>query len=239
MNPSLPRDNDLLLWERWKKTKSQYDLEALMRQMMPVIRSQTQQYARRVSSFVLDAEAKKLALGAFETYDPTRGVLLSTHLTARLQKLSRLAYERQSTLSIPEHQRIDFNRINRAVVDYEDEHGRKPTMDELSDHLALPPTHIQKILTNVGRKEFMESGDGPTFQQDTDDDVIHLAYHDMTPLQRQIFERRTGYNGTSMPDTRKIRKGDEIMKELGLTQGQLSYQVKKIEELLRLAARPR
>ncbi len=239
MNISAPRDQDLILWEKWYKSRSQYDLELLMKQMMPVIRNYTQQYARRVSPVALDSEAKKLALGAFETFDPARGILLSTHLVARLQKLSRHAYERQSTVSIPEHQRIDFNRINRAKADLEDEFGRRPTMPELADHLALPIPHIEKILGNVGRKEFMESGEGPTFQQANDDDLIHLAYNDMTPLQKQIFEMRTGYNGTTIPDTRKIRKGAEIVRELGVTQGQLSYQVQMITQILQRASRLR
>lgn len=239
MNTTPQRDQDLILWERWHRSRSQYDLEALMRQMMPVIRNQTQQYARRVAPVVLDAKAKKLALKAFETYDPSRGVLLSTHLVSQLQKLSRDAYEQQSTVSVPEHQRIDFNRINRAKLDLEDDLGRRPTMPELADHLALPIPHIEKIIGNVGRKEFMESGEGPTFQQENDDDLIHLAYNDMTPLQKRIFEMRTGYNGTSMPDPRRIRKGAEIMHELNITQGQLSYQIQQLDQLLQRAARLR
>lgn len=239
MNTTPQRDQDLILWERWHRSRSQYDLEALMRQMMPVIRNQTQQYARRVAPVVLDAKAKKLALKAFETYDPTRGVLLSTHLVSQLQKLSRDAYEQQSTVSVPEHQRIDFNRINRAKLDLEDDLGRRPTMPELADHLALPIPHIEKIIGNVGRKEFMESGEGPAFQQENDDDLIHLAYNDMTPLQKRIFEMRTGYNGTSMPDPRRIRKGAEIMHELNITQGQLSYQIQQLDQLLQRAARLR
>lgn len=239
MNPTLPRDQDLILWEKWHKSRSQYDLEQLMRQMMPVIHNQTRQYSRRLAPVVIESKAKKLALKAFETYDPSRGVLLSTHLVSQLQKLSRDAYEQQSTVSVPEHQRIDFNRINRAKLDLEDELGRRPTMPELADHLALPIPHIEKIIGNVGRKEFMESGEGPAFQQENDDDLIHLAYNDMTPLQKKIFEMRSGYIGTTVPDLRRIRNGAEIMQELSITQGQLSYQIKQIEQLLRRAARLR
>jgi DNA-directed RNA polymerase specialized sigma subunit len=169
------------------------------------------------------AEAKKLALEAFNSFDPNRGVKLSTHVTNRLQKLSRIAYARQSTVSIPEHQRITFNRYQRTVARLEDELGHPPTIQHIADHMAMPVPKLQSILHNVARKEFLESGEGPAFQHYNDDDLIHLAYQDMTPSQKRIFELRTGYNGHPVQD------GKQIQHTLGITQGQLSYELGKIK----------
>lgn len=234
-----PREQDVLLWTKWHASRSQVDLEALMRHMMPVIRNEADQYAGTIrSTTVREGEAKMLALKAFETYDPNRvpPVLLSTHVVNGLLKLKRMGYQHQASVSVPEAQRITFNSITHARAQLEDVHGRQPTHDELADHLGLPPSYVTKVLHNVGRKEFLESGEGPAFQADVDDDVIHLAYHDMTPLQQQIFVLRTGYNHTTTPNPALILKGDAICKKLNINQGQLSYQIKKIEALLERAA---
>lgn len=201
---------------------------------MPVISNEVRKSERVVSRLVLEAQAKQLAVGAFKTYDPNRvpPVLLSTHLVNALQKLTRTRYEHQSTLSVPEQHRITFNKIQMVHAQMEDELGRKPNLDEMADRLSLPQSHIKKVIGNVARKEFLESGEGPAFMRASDDDVIHLAYADMTPLQKKIFEMRTGYNGTSNANQATVRDGAAIMKELGITQGQLSYQINKLEELL-------
>lgn len=235
------RADDVTLWRRWRETNSPADLERLMSQMMPVISNEVRKSDRVVSRLVLEAQAKQLAVGAFRSYDPNRvpPVLLSTHLVNALQKLSRTRYEHQSTLSVPEQHRITFNKIQMVHAQMEDELGRRPNVDELADRLSLPPAHIKKVIGNVARKEFLESGEGPAFQRQSDDDVIHLAYADMTPLQKKIFEMRTGYNGTAFPNPALVRDGAGIMHALGITQGQLSYQINKLEELLRKADRLR
>lgn len=215
-------DQDLALWEAWHRSQSVPDLEKLFAQMNPVLLREVRRWTSIAPEFVLMAEAKRLALEAFRNFDPNRGVKLSTHVTNRLQKLSRIAYARQSTVSIPEHQRLTYNRIQRTTATLEDELGHPPTIHHISDRMGLPPQKIQSILQNVARREFLESGEGPAFQHYTDDDLIHLAYQDLTPLQKQIFEFRTGYNG------KPVLSGAEIQKRLNITQGVLSYELKKI-----------
>lgn len=238
---STTRTDDVTLWRRWKESGSSNDLERLMAQMMPVISNEVRKSDRVVSKLVLEAQAKQIALAAFKTYDPNRvpPVLLSTHVVANLQKLSRTRYEHQSTLSVPEQHRITFNKIQMVHAQMEDELGRKPNLDEIADRLSLPQAHIKTVIGNVARKEFLESGEGPAFQNHTDDDVIHLAYSDMTPLQKRIFELRTGYNGTNHADESKRKDGAEIMKELNISQGQLSYQITQLSDLLARAGKLR
>lgn len=230
------KSKDLELWLKWKKSRSSMDLEALMTQVMPLLRRETSRWSRIAPTFVLDAEAKKLALKAFETYDPNRVPItaLASHITNHLQKLSRFAYARQSSVGIPEHQRLTFNKYNNVKRKLEDQLGYAPTIDDIADHMGIPPHKLAPILQNVGRKEFLESGEGPAFQQQgNDDDIIHLAVADMTAQQRSIFEMRTGYN------KKPIVPASKIMKELKITQGQLSYELIKIKEVLKRAQKLR
>lgn len=223
------KTKDLLLWEQWRRTRSQADLETLLRQMDPLIRQQVGRWSSIAPTFLLENEAKRLALKAFNDYDPNHvpPTALASHVTNHLMKLSRTAYARQSILTVPEAKRLNFNSINRERIRLEDQLGRPATLEELSDHVRLPVSRIQSLSSEVAKREFMESGEGPSFVQHLDDpEVMHLAWHDMTATQKQIFEHRTGYGGG------KVLKGQAIMKATGLTQGQLSHQLGKIKELL-------
>lgn len=224
------KDRDHQLWQTWKAAPSQETLNPLMRQMMPLIRREMTPWSNVVPAAFLENAAKGLALKAFHTYDPKHGTTLGTHTVNHLKKLSRTAYERQSSISVPEQKRLTFNTYHRVKLQLEDEHGRPPSHNEIADAMRLPPKHLQSIVDLVGKRELMESGDGPSFAQHMDDEeAIHLAWHDMTPLQRSIFERRTGYNNT------KILDGAGIMKSLSISQGVLSYQLQAIRTLLERA----
>jgi hypothetical protein len=228
------KNKDLELWKQWKLTRSPMDLEALMKQMAPVIRRETGRWGSIVPQTMLENEAKLLAIKAFETYNPNAGTALATHLINQLQKLSRIAYARQSSVSVPEQKRLLFNNYVKAKSQLEDMTGRPPTLDEVADHMRLPPKRLQGVIDVVGKREYMESGDGPSFLMFMDDpEVVHLAYHDMTPVQKKVFEMRTGYGGNA------VKSGAGIMHATGLTQGQLSYQLNQIKQLLERAQRLR
>jgi hypothetical protein len=137
-------------------------------------------------------------------------------------------------MSVPEQQRLTFNRFNAAQRLLEDLNGKKPSLEETADYLAIKPKQLMRIVENVGRRELMESGEGPQFIKDVDDDIIHLAFADMTPLQKKIFELRTGYNGVPVASG-----AQEIMRKLNITQGQLSYQLNAMKALLERAQRLR
>ena len=233
MNTDAKAD-DLALWRKWKQYPTPQNLEALIKQLMPVIRRETRRWSAVVPEYILENEAKLLAIKSCETYNPNAGTALGTHVINGLQKLSRTAYKNQSTLSVPEQQRLTFNQYANAKRHLEDLNGVTPTLHDVADYMAIKPKHLQSIVENVGKRELIESGDNLAFVKDQNDDVLHLAYGDMTPIQQKIFEMRTGYNNTPVAKDAKV-----IMKALNITQGQLSYQINAMRPLLERAQRLR
>ncbi len=228
------KSQDLTLWRRWKASQSDADLSALIKQLNPVISREVNRWRNVAAIFVLENEAKALTIKALQSYDPNRGAGLATHVTAQLQKLSRTAYENQSTLSVPEAKRLSYNQLMRRRNELTDQIGHVPSLDELADHMRLPPARIQSLMNEVSKRELLESGEGPAFGQYMDDpSTMHLAWYDMTPMQRTIFEHRAGYNGAPR------LSGAEIMKKTQLTQGQLSHQLHKITDVLTRAQKLR
>jgi len=224
------KEQDQQLWEQWNRTRSPQDLEKILKQLEPIINQEVRRWSGMTPENMLRNEAKILTIKAIQSYKPNMGTVLSTHVVYALKKLSRTAYARQNILTIPEHKRLTFNTITKVRAQFEDMNGRQPTLEELSDSMRLPPKKIQQLEELVSKKELMESGEGPSFALPTDDpSVIHLAWHDMTEQQKRIFEHRTGYNNTP------ILTGSQIIKKLNISQGQLSYQLTQIKNILERA----
>ena len=226
MNPL--KTTDLELWRRWKKTHAPDDLQKLLTQMNPLLLREVNKWAPSMSRSYLEGEAKRLAVEAFETYDPNMGAALSTYVASRLPKLSRVVYATQNTARLSETKNLLFHSYHTATNDLKDRHGREPTNDELADHLGWGVKKLETFQRQSQRKEFVESEDHPE-SEDVDDHLTDFIYHDLTPLQKSIFEYTAGYQG-------KPRLGGAaIMKKLGITQGQLSYQKTLIESAIKRA----
>ena len=228
------KNEDLVLWRKWKGSPTPQNLEALIKQLLPIIKRETSRWGSLVPSYIMENEAKLLAIKACETYNPNAGAALATYVISQLQKLSRTAYKNQSALSVPEQQRLMFNQYNAAQRHLEDLNGKRPTLEETADYLAVKPKKLQFLVENVGRKELIESGEGPAFAKDHSEDILDLAFADMTPIQQKIFQMRTGYQNTPI-----AKDSNSIMRQLNLTQGQLSYQLNSMKPLLERAQRLR
>jgi DNA-directed RNA polymerase sigma subunit (sigma70/sigma32) len=185
--------------------------------MSGIIGREVQRWASGMSRSLLEAEGKRLAVLAFEDYDPGRGVALSTFVASRLPKLSRMTYANQNAARMSETNALLFHAYNSAVSELRDVHGREPTLAELSDHLAWTPKKLTEFQRQSARKEFVESEEHPDTSEG-EDHLVDFIYHDLTPLQQKVFEHSTGYLGSPR------LSGKEMTQKLGITQGQLSYQ---------------
>lgn len=222
-------DRDIELWHKWNKSKTPHDLEALIKQLNPLIQSEVNKRAGTLARPMLETQAKVLAVKAIKNFDPNRGVKLSTHAINQLQKLSRVNYAHQNAARIPEHSMLQFHTFNVAKEDFKTDHGREPSTIELADTLKWSPRKIEQFTTQFGRAELLESIDTPAdlFVPHQHDPKLSYAYHSMSPRQQKIFEYSTGYLGSPELSNTKI------MKKLKITQGVLSYEKNKIKKMLK------
>jgi len=220
------KSKDVELWTEWKKTKSPLALQRLLDQMSGILAREVNKWAPAMSRSLLEAEAKRLAVQAFEDYDPKRSVALSTFVASRLPKLSRIVYSSQNAARMSETKALGFNAYSKATEALRDRHGREPTAAELSDELSWSPRRLTQFQQQAYRKEFVESEEHPDIGQDSEDYVVDFIYHDLTPMQQKIFEYSSGYRGAPQ------LSGKEMMKKLNITQGQLSYQKNLIVQVI-------
>ena len=226
-------DKDIELYNQWKKSQSPIHMDMLLKQLDPLIQSQVNQRSGTLARPLLEAQAKVLAVRAIQSYSPNRGAKLSTHVTNQLQKLSRVNYAHQNALRIPEHSMVAYKSFNIAVEDFKTENGRDPSSQELADHLKWSPKKVEQFRAQFGRAEIAESKEAPAqmFVPYQHDPRIDYAYQSMAPRQQKIFEHITGYQNAPKLSNK------QIMKNLSITQGVLSYEKNKIKNILEKSQR--
>jgi len=215
-------------YEFWHKNQNSANLSQLLATASPVLDKAITSLAG--GDRTLRGRAKRLAIDAFRSFDPSKGAKLRTHLMIRLQPLQREYTKRTSSMAIPERVQLDQFRLTRAEQSLADELGRDPSDDELAEFLGLSQkriAHVRKFTRGLLAEGQMRSDDGeqqmPAATQVTAADIwVEFVHHDLDPLDKKIFEWKTGYNG------KNILSNNEIAKRLRITPSAVSQRSAKI-----------
>ena len=225
--------NDIAL--RWQQYKAPKDASALYKYINPVINSAIATYAG--GSKELRVPAYRLAFDAIQSFDPSRGVNIKTHVFNNLKRLNRIQADRSNIIHIPEGVSRDYSIVSKAIATFYDEHNREPNDDELSDITHLSKKRIDKILSRssvVGEsKATTEDGaDLVKSKKISDDTYIDYLYSSSDNVDKKIIELTSGYKG------RKILQGSEVARRLNITPAAVSLRMnglrKKMAELREL-----
>jgi len=221
------KEQDLVLWKEWKRNPSDANTSALLKQVNPLIQREANKWSGTLARPLLETEGKRLAVQAFKNYDPNRGTALSTHLVNQLQKMSRLSYANQNVARLPENKMLQFHTFHVGHSQLQDNFGRPPTTTEMADHLGWTLPQVHKFNQQTSHQELIESVGVDNVHNDlaqgeASDHLVDFIHHDLPPVQQSMFEHLTGYQGAEQLNNKQIQK------KLGLTQGQYSYQKRKL-----------
>lgn len=219
-------------WEDYSKAKTPANLNNMLNEARPVLDSAITSYGGGNKN--LYGHAKILAAKAIDSYDPSRGAKLQTHLMVQLQPLSRLHAEASASVKIPERVRADLYRVNQETQNLVDDLGREPSDQELADRTGMSLRRIGHV-RKFARSEVSESGLTSTTEEGDEEifypgvqtnkplDVwIEYVHHDLSPIDQKIFEWKYGYNNQRQLST------TEVAKRLGLSPGAISQRAAKI-----------
>src|ERR1017187_2305538 len=153
-------------------------------------------YSKMLPYDVVLSEAYKLAYKAAESFDDTKNAKFSTHLTNQLKKLSRISTMYGSSFRLPENKQFKLQHINQAEAELKDNLGREPSLLEISEFTKIPLAQVNQIKQNrVGEVNISNLQYTPVFVNNTNDDWLHFVYHDLTDIDKVIFEHKTGFGG--------------------------------------------
>jgi DNA-directed RNA polymerase specialized sigma subunit len=188
-----------------------------------MIKYEAGKYSKLIPYEVVLAEAYKLAHKAAESFDPSKNIKFSTHLTNQLKKLSRISTLYGAAVRLPENKQFKSQHINEAELYLKDELGREPSAMEVSEYTHIPLVHVNKIKQNKANEVNLSSlTHTPVFLTNQNDDWLHFVYHDLSDLDRVIFEYKTGFNN------KPTLNNEEIAKKLNISTNTVISRVKVI-----------
>ena len=224
---------DMELWQTWMDNgKQPEDTEVLLNNFKGLIRSESNKYAGnlKIPSTAIHSQFQTQAMKAFETYDPNRGALLSTHITNQLRRGKRFIKTYQNIGRIPEPRIDKISDFQSTEMELEEELGRPPTAHEMSDRMKWPVKQVTALRHEL-RDEVPSSrlqGDMLSIRPSADAEVLRLIQYELSPDEKAVFEYSTGMNG------RPMLKPGEISKKLNMPASKVSRLKlsvsKKIEE---------
>lgn len=135
-NIATARSADMDAYNHWKETGDKKSLGLLIRQLHPVIYSQVERVSGTLPKSALSAEAKTWTVKAIQSYDPTRGASLATHVLNYLPKIRRLNYKYQNSARLPENLHLQHSSFTTGVSQLQEKLGRDPTDEELATQLG-------------------------------------------------------------------------------------------------------
>jgi DNA-directed RNA polymerase specialized sigma subunit len=212
------RAKDQELFAKWQATGSKKDLGALVSQLHPIIYSEVYRARGTLPPAALAAEATKWAVKGIQTYDPSKGTILSTHVTNYLQKVRRMNYKYQNAVRLPENMQLKYHEYNRSLTQLTDELNRDPTDDELAARLGWSKAHTTKFKSRL-YADLTESGSDKPVEVSHFNDRSILMQHLLSTLSA---EEKTILNAS------KNMSSTQLAEKLGVNVNRLNYLKKKL-----------
>jgi len=206
------------------------NVEQLLTDHKKLIEDMARKNAQFVPLTVAQIEAYRIAREAAEKYDANSGVKFSTFLTQHLQKLQRLSTQFGGLVRIPENKQFKIQKINMAEKHLSETLGRPATVAELADATGFGIPAVNGLLS-VRKKEvnMTNLSHTPVFTTHSKmDDWIHFVYHDLSDIDKLIFEYKTGFGGK--PTLQPEQIANKLNIPLATVTQRISLITKKLSE---------
>lgn len=206
---------ELDLWKQHKRGDTTAT-NSLLRSVMPLINTRVNYYRDvPIPHPALYGEAIKMALGSFDSWDPSRGARLGTHVVSSLQRMNRFVSQNKNVARIPEHRIQKVGTYLHVKSALEAELGRPPSAEELADELSWSVKEVRDVSASL-RKDLSESGMPEAALgavQDRNKETMHFLRYGLTPEERTVFDHSFGYQGAkslSVPEVaKKVGKSED------------------------------
>lgn len=209
-------------WEAWNANgRKRTDLKPLLAAYQPLVNREVDRWSGSgLPRVALEAQAKKLVIGAFRTFDPGRGAQLQTHVMSRLRAMDNYVSAHRLDVRMPAERLHLANRVYRAQQELTLELGREPTTQELVSHTGIGTTTLGKLVRF--QSQLSSAAEAGGFSAPVREDISHdsivagFLHGDLSPMQQKVFEYTVGHEG------RAILSTNEMASQLGVSAARIS-----------------
>ncbi len=214
-------------WSEWKRNPSPTSMASTIKSMQPIIDKAVSNNSH-ASKELVRSEAKRLAIGAIKTYDPSQGTAVSTHVYNHLRPLRGFAERSTSVIDRTRTDNTLAKQYLEANSTLNQTLNRDPNDDELMDFLKVDAKNLTKM-RRVAVGEMVEQ-EFSTHSNEADDGDPAIGmwadyvYSDLNPIDKKIFEMKTGRNG------QPLMSSVEVANKLGVSEVYVNSKAAKISQ---------
>lgn len=223
------RKQDLQLWTQWKESgEDPGHLRPLLQNLRGTIRSQSNRWAGKVDlpPAAVHAEFNKQALNALRTFNPNKGANVSTWVNTNLKKAQRWVTTYQNPARVLEGRVYKIGQFDNAVASLDDQLGREPTTQELSEYLKWGEAEVSRMQSEKRRALYSgasETGYDPTvIAPSRESEIFNMIRPELSPEEMLVYEHLSGYGGKPQ------LKAGQIAKKFGMSPTKVSRLKKAI-----------
>ena len=210
-NLTARKQRELALWQEYSTKNSSQALGELLTSYEPLLQQQVNRYsASPLPRPALETEVRKLAVKAFQTYDPSKAQL-NTHVMNHLKHLQRFVLNYQNVGKIPENRGTKISKYHHIKANLEDELEREPTVAELADAMQISPAEVERLQLELRQDlNIMQKKDDAFFDYNLGTDVsplrtaVEFVYFDSPAEDKKILEYTFGLGGVVKKDVKGI-----------------------------------
>jgi len=146
------------LWKDWHSGgRRQKDLVPLMKSLENVVRSQARQYSSGYGGSLVpgatELELRRHMKKAIESYDPNRGVKLSTWAISQMRAFTGKAAKRRNFGTQSKKDFQATQEFNNAINELHSQGKLDPTHHEIAERVGWPISRVKRMQTGTMRRE--------------------------------------------------------------------------------------
>lgn len=160
------------LWQTWVDSgKKPEHLEPLLDALEPTIQSTAKRKLKGLGGSIpysaLEQQLRVAAKKGLESYDPSRGTKVRTHIITNFQRTTDFIAGNRNFAHIPKPRVELYQKFMNAKHEFMSDHGHEPTLQDMKALLPdVPERDLKPMMTEIRRELFIGGNPDPDASDD-------------------------------------------------------------------------